>query len=125
MGVMIARGDLAIETGWQNLARIQEEILWMCESAHAPIIWATQVLESLAKTGQPSRAEISDVSIAERAECVMLNKGPHIIRTVEMLSDILQSMESYQDKKSPLLPIWHTVEEHEVPDKDSRGKKSK
>lgn len=107
LGVMIARGDLAIETGWENLARIQEEILWMCEAAHVPIVWATQVLESLAKKGQPSRAEISDVSIAERAECVMLNKGPHIVQTVEVLSEILQSMEGYQDKKAPLLPIWH------------------
>lgn len=106
VGVMIARGDLAIESGWQNLARVQEEILWMCEAAHVPIIWATQVLESLAKSGQPSRAEISDVSVAERAECVMLNKGPHIIRTVTLLSDILQSMEDYQDKKAPLLPVW-------------------
>ena len=114
LGVMIARGDLAIETGWQNLARIQEEILWMCEAAHVPIIWATQVLESLAKKGQPSRAEISDVAVAERAECVMLNKGPHIIQTVNVLSNILQSMEGYQDKKAPLLPIWHMDDEPEI-----------
>jgi pyruvate kinase len=123
MGVMIARGDLAIEAGWQNLARIQEEILWMCEAAHAPIIWATQVLENLAKNGQPSRAEISDVSIAERAECVMLNKGPHIVETVGTLSEILQSMEEYQDKKAPLLPIWHTEEDPGIKVKRKSKKK--
>ena len=48
-GIMIARGDLAIETGWKNFAIIQEEILSICEAAHIPDIWATQVLENLAK----------------------------------------------------------------------------
>ena len=75
-GVMIARGDLAVECGFERLAEVQEEILWICEAAHVPVIWATQVLESLAKNGQPSRAEITDAAMSHRAECVMLNKGP-------------------------------------------------
>jgi pyruvate kinase len=104
VGVMIARGDLAIEAGWRNLAGIQEEILWLCEAAHLPIIWATQVLETLAKKGIPSRAEISDAAMAQQAECVMLNKGPHILETVRMLDDILKSMEDYHQKKAPMLP---------------------
>ena len=37
-GVMIARGDLAMEIGWQRLAEVQEEILWMCEAAHMPVV---------------------------------------------------------------------------------------
>jgi pyruvate kinase len=104
VGVMIARGDLAIECGWENLAEIQEEILWLCEAAHLPIIWATQVLETLAKKGIPSRAEVTDAGVAERAECVMLNKGPHIVETIEMLGEILSSMEGYRDKRAPMLP---------------------
>ncbi len=76
VGVMIARGDLAVEVGYERLAELQEEILWLCEAAHLPVIWATQVLEQLAKSGLPSRAEISDAAMGERAECVMLNKGP-------------------------------------------------
>ena len=56
-GVMIARGDLAVECGYQRLAEVQEEILWICEAAHVPVIWATQVLETLAKKGMPSRSE--------------------------------------------------------------------
>ncbi|MCB0855316.1 MAG: hypothetical protein KDD63_24000, partial [Bacteroidetes bacterium] len=60
VGVMIARGDLAIETGWDKIGFIQEEILWLCQAAHIPNIWATQVLENLAKKGMPSRAEITD-----------------------------------------------------------------
>ena len=52
-GVMIARGDLAVECGFERLAEVQEEILWLCEAAHVPVVWATQVLETLAKTGLP------------------------------------------------------------------------
>jgi len=102
-GVMIARGDLAIECGYERLAEVQEEILWVCEAAHVPVIWATQVLESLAKEGQPSRAEISDAVFGQRAECVMLNKGPHIVQAVRSLADILRRMEGHQSKKRSLL----------------------
>lgn len=102
-GVMIARGDLAIECGFERLAELQEEILWMCEAAHIPVIWATQVLEGLTKLGQPSRAEISDAAIAQRAECVMLNKGDHIVEAVFTLDDILRRMQGHQRKKRALL----------------------
>jgi hypothetical protein len=61
----------------------------VCEAAHVPVIWATQVLESLAKTGTPSRAEITDAAMGERAECVMLNKGPHLAQAVRVFDDIL------------------------------------
>jgi pyruvate kinase len=102
-GVMIARGDLAVECGFERLAEVQEEILWMCEAAHVPVIWATQVLESLAKEGFPSRAEITDAAMSERAECVMLNKGPHIREAVAVLDDILQRMETHVTKKRSML----------------------
>ncbi len=110
-GVMIARGDLAIECGWERMAEVQEEILWVCEAAHTPVIWATQVLESLAKTGLPSRAEITDAAMSSRAECVMLNKGPMIEQAIHALDDILRRMEAHQHKKRPLLrPLaaWRT-----------------
>jgi pyruvate kinase len=102
-GVMIARGDLAVECGFERLAEVQEEILWICEAAHLPVIWATQVLETLAKTGMPSRAEITDAAMGNRAECVMLNKGPEIIAAVEALDNILRRMETHQAKKRPLM----------------------
>ena len=104
IGVMIARGDLAIETGWKNFATIQEEILRVCEAAHIPDIWATQVLENLAKKGVPSRAEITDASMAQRAECVMLNKGLYIEKAVRLLDRILIKMQRYQKKKDTMLP---------------------
>jgi len=102
-GVMIARGDLAVECGYERLAEVQEEILWAAEAAHMPVIWATQVLETLAKTGLPSRAEITDAAMGERAECVMLNKGPHIREAMRTLDDILHRMQDHQTKKRPLL----------------------
>jgi pyruvate kinase len=101
--VMVARGDLAVEVGFERLAELQEEILWLAEAAHTPVIWATQVLESAAKLGMPSRAEITDAAWSGRAECVMLNKGPHIVETVRLLDDILTRMQGHQHKRTPTL----------------------
>ncbi|STY68684.1 pyruvate kinase [Micrococcus luteus] len=103
VGVMIARGDLAVEAGFERMAELQEEILWLCEAAHVPAIWATQVLESLAKTGLPSRAEITDAAMAQRAEAAMLNKGPYIDRAVTVLGDILGRMHGHASKKRDML----------------------
>lgn len=99
LGVMVARGDLGVELGFERLAEVQEEILWICEAAHVPVIWATQVLESLAKRGQPSRAEVTDAAMGARAECVMLNKGPYVLDAVRFLDDVLQRMQDHQQKK--------------------------
>ena len=103
IAVMIARGDLAIECGWERLAELQEEILWYCEAAEVPVIWATQVLEHKTKKGLASRAEVSDAAMSQRADCVMLNKGPHILAAIHMLDDILRRMQAYQYKKSARL----------------------
>jgi len=102
-GVMIARGDLAVECGYERTGELQEEIMWLAEAAHMPVVWATQVLENVAKTGQPSRAEITDAAMAERAECVMLNKGPYVVHAVQVLDDILRRMQAHQTKKVSLL----------------------
>jgi pyruvate kinase len=102
-GIMIARGDLAVESGYERMAEMQEEILWLAEASHLPVIWATQVLENLAKRGVPSRAEITDAAMGERAECVMLNKGPFIVEAVRTLDNILRRMQAHQRKKSAML----------------------
>lgn len=106
--VMIARGDLAVEIGFRRLAEMQEEILWLCEAASIPVIWATQVLDEFVKTGIPTRAEITDAAMAERAECVMLNKGQHVVRAVEILDGLLPLMAAHQTKKTSRLRALHT-----------------
>jgi pyruvate kinase len=103
LGVMVARGDLAVEVGFERLAEVQEEILWLSEAAHVPVIWATQVLETLAKKGAPSRAEVTDAAMGVRAECVMLNKGPYVDRAVAFLANVLARMQEHQDKKRSTL----------------------
>jgi len=70
------------------------------------VIWATQVLESLAKKGMPTRAEVSDAAMSGRVECVMLNKGPHIVKTVTLLDTILEKMREHNYKKAP---IWRKL----------------
>ena len=103
VGVMIARGDLAVESGFERMAEVQEEIMWLCEAAHLPVIWATQVLEKLSTEGRPSRAEITDAAMSERAECVMLNKGPFVVEAVRTLDRILTRMQDHQEKKTAML----------------------
>jgi pyruvate kinase len=103
VGVMVARGDMAVELGFVRLAEAQEEILWMCEAARVPVIWATQVLENLNKNGVPSRAEVTDAAMSGRAECVMLNRGSHLPQTLTFLRDVLERMQEHQHKKRAML----------------------
>jgi len=99
VGVMIARGDLAVEIGFERIAEVQEEIMWLSEAALVPDIWATQVLESLAKKGQSTRGDITDAAMAARASCVMLNKGPYIVEAVRTLRNITDRMAQHQRRK--------------------------
>lgn len=112
VAVMIARGDLAVEIGLDRLSEIQEEILWLCEAASVPVVWATQVLEGLVKEGLATRAEATDAAMAQRADCVMLNKGPHLVAGIGFLRDVLRRMDRHQDKKTPRmgkLNAWATT----------------
>ena len=110
LGVMIARGDLAVEVGGARMAELQEELLWLCEAAHLPVIWATQVLETLVKEGGLSRPEMTDAAVSGRADCVMLNKGPYIVEGVHTLCDVLGRMQNHQHKKTPRMCSLHWSE---------------
>lgn len=103
VAVMIARGDLAVELGFARMSEMQEEIMWLCEAAHVPVVWATQVLEGMVSDGIPTRAEATDAAMAQRAECVMLNKGPHVVEAVRYLADVLGRMARHQRKKTARL----------------------
>jgi len=107
LAIMIARGDLSVELGSVRLAEIQEEILWVCEAAHVPVVWATQVLETMTKKGVRSRPEFTDAAMGVRAECVMLNKGPHVVDAVRALGAVLERMEAHQYKKISRLRALH------------------
>ncbi|RZS95264.1 pyruvate kinase [Cecembia calidifontis] len=98
-GLMIARGDLAVEIGFERLGEIQEEILWICEAAHVPVVWATQVLENLHKSGMATRSEITDAGHAAMAECVMINKGDYTIEVMETLRDVIHRTSTHRVKK--------------------------
>ena len=100
IGVMIARGDLAVELGFGRISEVKSQIMAICEAAHIPVIWATQVLENMAKKGLATRAEISDVILSGKAECVMLNKGPFMTDTIKTLKDILGRMDGHYNKST-------------------------
>ncbi|MEZ5055702.1 MAG: pyruvate kinase [Saprospiraceae bacterium] len=108
-GIMIARGDLAVEVGWSRIAEVQEQIMWICEAAHMPYIWATQILETLAKSGVATRAEITDAALAARAECAMLNKGPYILDAVDTLRNVDMRMVAHHQKKMGALRPLHVA----------------
>ncbi len=109
VGLMIARGDLAVELSFERLAEMQEELLWFGEACHLPVIWATQVLDSAAHSGVPTRAEVTDAAMAARAECVMLNRGPYVGTAVRMLADIIRKMETHQYKKRSIYRPLHVA----------------
>lgn len=88
-GIMIARGDLAVELGFTKLASIQEEIITLCQAAHIPIIWATGVLEQLTKKGMPSRAELTDTYRGLQADCIMLNKGEYAVEALQTIYELM------------------------------------
>jgi pyruvate kinase len=102
-GIMIARGDLAVELGLLRMAEVQEEIMWIAEAAHVPVIWATQVLDRQIKKGSPTRAEISDVVKATRAECALLNKGKHVIDAIKTFENIDRRMAAHEYKMHKML----------------------
>jgi pyruvate kinase len=115
VAVMVARGDLGVEIGFERMAEVQEEMLWLCESAHVPVIWATQVLESLAKEGVPSRGDVTDAAMSSRAECVMLNKGPYMSETIRFLSNVSQRMSQHRVKRVATLRRLSVADAYQLP----------
>ena len=107
-GVMIARGDLAIEIGFPRLSEIQEEIIWLCEAAHVPVIWATEVLNQFTKEGIMSRTEMTDAAMSQRAESVMINKGKYLAEAICLLKDIVLRMDRHYAKKFARYTPLHT-----------------
>ena len=80
--ILIARGDLVSECGWKELPAIQFMIEEHARAAQLPIILATEILEGLNQNGQQTRPEMLDLHLAQRYDCILLNKGENIFETV-------------------------------------------
>ncbi len=103
-GVMVARGDLGVETSLQDVPVIQKQIIQSANQKSKLVITATQMLESMIVNRQPTRAEASDVANAvfDGSDAVMLSGetaiGAHPVETVRMMATILLEAEEHLEK---------------------------
>lgn len=106
--VMIARGDLAIETAPESVPIVQREIVGLGLRYAKPTIVATQMLASMTETPEPTRAEVSDVATAViiGADCVMLSdetaSGQYPIEAVNVMKRVIM----YTQANQPLTVVW-------------------
>ncbi len=100
-GVMIARGDLAVEIGQEEVPIVQRRIIKLCKQYHKPVIVATQMLESMIKSPVPTRAEVNDVATAvmDQVDAVMLSAeaaiGEYPVEAVATMNRIILRVEKY------------------------------
>lgn len=100
-GIMVARGDLAVEVGAENVPFLQKEMIRKCIALGKPVITATQMLESMIQSPVPTRAEVSDITnaILEGTDAVMLSEettmGKHPVEAVNMMAQIARKTENH------------------------------
>lgn len=98
-GIMIARGDLAVEVPQERMPLIQKDIIKRCLKYAKPVVVATQMMESMIENSNPTRAEITDVAnaVIDGADAVMLSAetsvGKYPVKTIEVMSKILTNIE--------------------------------
>ncbi|MBM93192.1 MAG: pyruvate kinase [Legionellales bacterium] len=108
-GLMVARGDLAVEVGDAEVPAIQKQLIHQAKAAAKPVIVATQMMESMIHASTPTRAEVSDVAnaVLEGADAVMLSAesatGAHPVGAVNAMVRVCLAAESHQPTRSKLL----------------------
>ncbi len=104
-GVMVARGDLGVETSIQKVPVYQKEIIKKALEKNRFVITATQMLETMIQNPRPTRAEASDVANAiwDGTDAVMLSAetaiGKYPVETVKMMKEIIETAETVKDSK--------------------------
>lgn len=108
-GIMVARGDLGVETPIESIAVTQKALIRRAKQFGRPVITATQMLESMVENRRPTRAEATDVAnaILDGTDCVMLSEesaiGQYPVEAVRMLSRIALVTEK---ARPPMDPLW-------------------
>jgi pyruvate kinase len=114
--IMVARGDLAVETPSETVPVVQRHIIGLGQQYDKPTIVATQMLLSMVDMPEPTRAEVSDVATAVflGADCVMLSDetamGKHPVQTVKTMKRVIK----YAEQHPPLKTIYPFDRPHSI-----------